>query len=664
MADESLRPLGDWGLGTTCLDSTAIPDVPYSYWLQAGATGEGARSSGFTGPLIGMRTQPPTPSPSDVRSSDGFAQSVLVEWTGQDANYYRLYRTPLAALKTNVDMNILQSLSDPVSVWQPDDEFVDIPPSNNEPFVYSVAAALDSAGFAESELSLADTGACSSLDQTAPVVEISLDPAEPIGGQPVLIELLAQDAGELQVVELHLRHIEDSSITWHVEGASEFSVTYEPGAFAAGDTLEAWATGEDSTGNVGRSERIFIIVSDWSVSRPSQPAGRKFVDPDEVIQLTTGYSFCNLASSEVDYRFDLGDSLITDWGDSVTVHSWSIDSLYFVRAQARSVVDTTQLSPWSDALAIWVDSKAPEVIIISNGGSDFAWAMDSVYIMGEAHDSGSGVDSVFVSNGTSNLGVATNWGFSTALPPSGQLEFIVQAIDLSGNVGADTIEISVPDRSYTVAGMAYHHAETPDSCHVWDQDEQQWRVGIPDKLVYLGFGTGAESVAWGTSTDSCGNYSFSLPSGDYEVGIAGEFQRIDVYRLDTTLFDSLLNIGSTNAAGFDMFVDSDGLPTNTPDHACDVIHRQYTLDQNYPNPFNPLTNIRFDLPRASWVSLDILNVLGQRVNRLLDQKMSAGQHNIAWDGTNDREAPVASGVYFYRLKAGDHTEIKKMLLLR
>jgi len=92
--------------------------------------------------------------------------------------------------------------------------------------------------------------------------------------------------------------------------------------------------------------------------------------------------------------------------------------------------------------------------------------------------------------------------------------------------------------------------------------------------------------------------------------------------------------------------------------------KTYSLSQNYPNPFNPITEIRFSLPQPENVSLEIYNIKGQKVITLLEKEMQAGTHTINWDGKNYNGEEVASGVYFYRIKAGEFSETKKMLLLR
>jgi hypothetical protein len=91
----------------------------------------------------------------------------------------------------------------------------------------------------------------------------------------------------------------------------------------------------------------------------------------------------------------------------------------------------------------------------------------------------------------------------------------------------------------------------------------------------------------------------------------------------------------------------------------------YHLAQNFPNPFNPSTRIQFALPVKGHVSLKIYNVAGQLVKTLQNGVMDAGSHELTWDGSNNLGKNVASGVYFYKLNAGDNYEnMKKMVLLR
>ena len=89
-----------------------------------------------------------------------------------------------------------------------------------------------------------------------------------------------------------------------------------------------------------------------------------------------------------------------------------------------------------------------------------------------------------------------------------------------------------------------------------------------------------------------------------------------------------------------------------------------TLYQNHPNPFNPRTVIRFYLPEAQEIVLDVYNVAGERVARLAEGNWEKGYHEVIWDGRNGSGTVCSSGVYFSRLKAGKSTEVRKMILLR
>jgi len=87
--------------------------------------------------------------------------------------------------------------------------------------------------------------------------------------------------------------------------------------------------------------------------------------------------------------------------------------------------------------------------------------------------------------------------------------------------------------------------------------------------------------------------------------------------------------------------------------------RAFRLEQNYPNPFNPSTTIKYELPRSSVVTLSVYDMLGREVSVLVNEKRDAGVHEIKFDGSN-----LASGVYVYRVQAGDFVQAKKFVVLK
>lgn len=99
-----------------------------------------------------------------------------------------------------------------------------------------------------------------------------------------------------------------------------------------------------------------------------------------------------------------------------------------------------------------------------------------------------------------------------------------------------------------------------------------------------------------------------------------------------------------------------------PEEVCQP--EELVLYQNYPNPFNPETTIEFKVPFYTLVQLEIFDLLGRKVNTLLNERMSPGRYRIRWDGRNNFGKPVASGMYIYRLQAGKKIILRKMLYMR
>jgi|GEM_PF-2413280 len=94
------------------------------------------------------------------------------------------------------------------------------------------------------------------------------------------------------------------------------------------------------------------------------------------------------------------------------------------------------------------------------------------------------------------------------------------------------------------------------------------------------------------------------------------------------------------------------------------IPQEFALQQNYPNPFNPTTSIKYQLPQASTVQIVIYNMLGQRIRTLVNESQEAGYYEAVWDGRNTAGLKVSSGMYFYRIKAGNFTKTHKMMMLK
>jgi len=122
---------------------------------------------------------------------------------------------------------------------------------------------------------------------------------------------------------------------------------------------------------------------------------------------------------------------------------------------------------------------------------------------------------------------------------------------------------------------------------------------------------------------------------------------------------------TNNDGGAVMFMEMQiefGPSTSNQEGTAPVVTR--ILNQNYPNPFNPETNISFDMPANGNAKLDIYNVKGQLVKTLFDGTATVGRNSLVWDSTDNSGKAVTSGLYFYRLSTDNHTETRKMMLMK
>jgi len=171
---------------------------------------------------------------------------------------------------------------------------------------------------------------------------------------------------------------------------------------------------------------------------------------------------------------------------------------------------------------------------------------------------------------------------------------------------------------------------TDDGTPIDTIDVAEWNFAVTG-----GYGTGSGS--YGTA----GGYT-SVMDADVEASEKAVYsQSYYGWTVEKWLFDGDLNA----------FVSINPVSVQIPEG--------YHLKQNYPNPFNPLTTIEFAIEKASPVQLDIINVMGQRVATLVDQQMNPGTYRVTFDAKH-----LPSGIYFYRIHAGEFTSIKKMTLMK
>ena len=155
-----------------------------------------------------------------------------------------------------------------------------------------------------------------------------------------------------------------------------------------------------------------------------------------------------------------------------------------------------------------------------------------------------------------------------------------------------------------------------------------------------------------TFADSIGNFEYHLPAGVYDVYAERVFYE-DVIEYQVEVID-----GEFTQIAIPMFEIVD-IEENTIIFSIN----DFKLT-NFPNPFNPTTTISFSLLEDSDVELSIYNVKGQKVTTIINEHLSKGKHSIVWSGVDEQNKLVCSGIYLYKIKAGNQESAKRMLLLK
>ena len=152
-------------------------------------------------------------------------------------------------------------------------------------------------------------------------------------------------------------------------------------------------------------------------------------------------------------------------------------------------------------------------------------------------------------------------------------------------------------------------------------------------------------------------------TGDVIEDMGNNWGRLHLMFLDDNSYGSTIAGHGENLGGTMMYTALDinfGPDNNDPN----LIAPSAALEQNYPNPFNPTTTIKYQIKNTGHVQIEVFNVKGQKVATLVNREQSAGDYQVVWNGQNDAKKSVPSGVYFYKMKSGDYSVSKKMILLK
>ena len=156
-----------------------------------------------------------------------------------------------------------------------------------------------------------------------------------------------------------------------------------------------------------------------------------------------------------------------------------------------------------------------------------------------------------------------------------------------------------------------------------------------------------------TFTDSIGNFEYKLPAGIYDIYAERVFYE-DVIEYQVEVSDGQF----TN-----LFIPMNET-VNIIENEIIQLASNFNLT-NYPNPFNPTTTISFSvIQNSDFVNLEVYNVKGQKVKTLINEEMQKGKHTAIWSGLDSNNKAVSSGIYLYKIEAGNREAVKRMLLLK
>ena len=262
-------------------------------------------------------------------------------------------------------------------------------------------------------------------------------------------------------------------------------------------------------------------------------------------------------------------------------------------------------------------------------------------------ESGSQEFTVMVTDQNPDCLVSYYWFVNDELQPVNTSRFLFNALEFTN--GAYSIKVIARD--------------------CVSQDSVVWRVKVKVELSSFS----AETVPfqgvqldWKTSNET-GNLGFDVLRSSTK---SGPYQAINDGLIASRRDGIYSFVDSTAAAGRTYFykledIDRGGIRTQSDVLQITVnVPKEFMLLQNYPNPFNPKTKIRFQLPQAVETRIGIFNIRGQHVRTLIHEPLEPGYHDIEWDGRNDESLPVSSGIYYYRIQAGEYTSTKKMVLIK
>ena len=353
--------------------------------------------------------------------------------------------------------------------------------------------------------------------------------------------------------------------------------------------------------------------------------------------------------------FDIGHAIYIDNSGNIHVTGFTESTNFPIQTLSGAYNQTN--TGGSDVFILKFNSSGVRIWATYYGGSYMDWGFDictdnpgNLYVTGETYSSdlptqtlsgaynqayGGDGDAFILKFNSSGVrqwatyygGAGHEIGFSIYTDNSNNL--YVTGYTESTNFPTQTLTGAYNQTTYVGNTDAFILKFNSSSARIW--------------ATYYGGDSG--DVGWGICTDNSGNLfvTGNTSSTNFPTQtLTGAYNQ--TYGGGTSYGDAFI-------LKFNPSVDIKKISNEIPS--------KYSLNQNYPNPFNPITNIKFDIPKTTHAKVIIYNALGKEVATLVNEKLSAGSYEVDWDASG-----YPSGVYFYKLTAGDFNETKKMILLK
>ncbi len=451
--------------------------------------------------------------------------------------------------------------------------------------------------------------------------------------------------------------------------------------------------------NANKSVSAIFIESTETVTKPATLSGPTSGMMGLTLTFTTGGAISS-AGNELEYQFDWGDGLKSEWGSGTATHEYYVLGEILVKSRARSKVNTSIISEWTDPYLCSINGYTVVVVVsppmagsVVRNPDKYKYAFgETIGLIAEANpgyefDQWSG-DAIGISNPISLL-ITSNKNISANFKISQEIVTAPTYI-----IGADTAMV-LQSLSFSTGG-AFNNLGNPVAYQFsWgDSSQSDWGDSLLTHTYVnpgtMNIKTRARSIvntsvvsAWSTSHPVVilsNTYKIIItiqPAGKGSVNLTprkDEYKAGDIVILSPLaaagyVFDQWGGdlVGISNPAYLTINGNKNIIANfkqiNSVENKDQFIPDHFVLRQNYPNPFNSSTMIEFEIPEPGRVILNLYNELGQVIKTLINDTKEPGTYQALWDGTNDYGEKEPSGIKFYKIFYKNIVQVRKLILL-